>query len=106
MGLSILARLGMDSSEFKSGLSDAQASTSSFTNKLSSAFMSATKMAGSALGNFAIGGVKDMIEFQKGMSEVFTLMPGISKSAMGSMEKDVRNLATTMGLDLTDAVSS
>ena len=106
MGLSILAKLGMDSSEFKKGLGNASRETSSFGKKITSAITSATKIAGAALAGMAIKGTMDMVQFQKGISEVFTLLPGISKGAMGEMEKDVRELAQTMGLDLNDAVKS
>jgi len=106
MSLSILARLGLDSSDFKSGLSDASRQTSGFSSTLTSAVTSAAKLAGAALAGLAIKGTADMVRFQKGISEVFTLMPGISKAAMGQMEEDVRKLSVTMGIDLNDAVSS
>lgn len=106
MSLSILAKLGMDSSEFKKGLNDAGNESRSFGQKLSSAITSATKIAGLALAGFAVKGTKDMIDFQKGISEVFTLMPGISKENMGKMSDDVRELARMMGIDLQDAVTS
>tara|TARA_R110000824_G_scaffold326522_1_gene513450 strand:+ start:9623 stop:12553 length:2931 start_codon:yes stop_codon:yes gene_type:complete len=106
MGLSILAKLGMDSSEFKKGLGDASRETSSFGKKITSAITSATKIAGAALAGMAIKGTMDMVKFQKGISEVFTLLPGISKASMGKMEDDVRELARSMGLDLNDAVQS
>ena len=82
MGLSILAKLGMDSSEFKKGLGNASRETSSFGKKITSAITSATKIAGAALAGMAIKGTMDMVSFQKGISEVFTLLPGISKGAM------------------------
>jgi TP901 family phage tail tape measure protein len=106
MSLSILARLGLDSSEFKSGLRNATNESKSFGEKLSASITTAAKLAGAALAGLAIKGTADMVQFQKGVSEVFTLMPGISKKAMGAMEKDVRELARSMGLDLNDAVSS
>lgn len=96
----------MDSSEFKKGLSDAGKESSSFGKKLSSAITSATKIAGTALAGLAIKGTKDMIDFQKGITEVFSLMPGISRDAMGTMENDIRELARSMGIDLEDAVNS
>ena len=106
MSLSILARLGLDSTDFKSGLSDASRQTSGFSSTLTSAVTSAAKLAGAALAGLAIKGTADMVRFQRGISEVFTLMPGISKAAMGKMEEDVRKLSVTMGLDLTDTVNS
>lgn len=106
MSLSILAKLGMDSSEFKKGLGQASKETSSFGSKLSSAITTATKVAGAALAGLAIKGTKDMVEFQKGISEVFTLLPGISKENMGKISGDVRELARSMGIDLNDAVKS
>ena len=106
MSLSILAKLGMDSSEFKKGLGQASKESEGFGKKLSSAITTATKVAGAALAGLAIKGTKDMIEFQKGISEVFTLLPGISKENMGKISDDVRELARSMGIDLNDAVKS
>ncbi len=36
--------------------------------------------------------------FEKGMNEVFTLLPGISDTAMDEMKKQVLDLSTTMGI--------
>jgi len=44
---------------------------------------------------------KEFMAFEKGMNEVFTLLPGISKDAMQSMEGDLKNFSKEFGV-LTD----
>jgi len=54
--------------------------------------------AGAALGAFAVKSVKEFGSFEKGMQEVFTLLPGFSKDAMDAMSQDVLNLSNKMGV--------
>ena len=54
-------------------------------------------LAGAAVGSFAVSSVQDFATFQHKMNEVFTLMPGISKDAMGKMTDDVMNLSNETG---------
>ena len=65
----------------------------------------AAKVAGAALvgvgvavGAMAVKGVAEFAKFEKGMNEVFTLLPGISADAMGKMEDQVLALSTQMGI--------
>jgi TP901 family phage tail tape measure protein len=56
--------------------------------------------AGAALGaikDFTIQGVNSFIDFQGSMNEAFTLLPGISDSAMAEMSGQVKDFATEFG---------
>lgn len=53
--------------------------------------------AGAATFAFAKESLKAFTSFEKGMKEVFTLLPGLSDSAMSDMTKDVRELMTQTG---------
>ena len=103
---SILAKLGLDTGDFKKGLDSTGTHAKKFADGFGKVIASGIKVASVAIGAFAIKGTKDLIEFEKGINEVFTLMPDITEKAMTKMQSDVRGLAVTMGLDLTDAVNS
>jgi hypothetical protein len=67
--------------------------------------MSKAAAAGFAAGAALIGkGVLDFGGFEKGMNEVFTLLPGISGSAMDAMSDDVKSFATEFKVLPTDVV--
>lgn len=51
-----------------------------------------------AITGFAAKGLQEFTSFQQGITEVFTLLPGISEDAMSKMEKDVEGLSTTFGV--------
>lgn len=52
---------------------------------------------GAAATAFASDSLKSFASFEQGMREVFTLLPGISKKAMGEMTEDARQAAVQMG---------
>ena len=102
---SILAKMGMDTTEFSQSLEKVEKKTKKFSDKFGTFIKNGVKVASVAIGAFAVKGIKDLVEFDKKINEVFTLMPDISKSTMDSMQDDVRKLAVSMGVDLTDAVN-
>lgn len=102
---SILAKMGLDTKDFSQKLERVEGRTKKFADKFGSFIKSGVKIASVAIGAFAVKGIKDLVEFDKKINEVFTLMPDISQKSMGKMQDDVRRLATTMGVDLTDAVN-
>ncbi len=51
-----------------------------------------------ALVGVAAAGVKEFASFQRGMNEVFTLLPQISGEAMTKMSEQVKDLAVDMGV--------
>lgn len=58
----------------------------------------ATAAAGAAVAAFAGASVREFASLEKGMNEVFTLMPGMSEDAMGDMTDDVQAFAREMGV--------
>jgi TP901 family phage tail tape measure protein len=61
-------------------------------------------MAAKAIKQFADESIAEFQTFQKGMSEVFTLMPGMSKSAMDSMKEDVIDFGKEVGRTTDEVV--
>ena len=101
---SILAKMGLDTDDFNRKLGRVEEKTKKFSDKFGSLIASGVKIATMAMTAFAVKGIKDLVDFDKKINEVFTLLPNASKESMGKMTDDVRRLATTMGVDLTDAV--
>lgn len=107
----LVAKLQADSSQFKAGMAGAQRDVDTLTGKSKSAFAKlgpAAKLAGAAVAaGIAAGAVKSVgafVEFEKGMNEVFTLLPGISDKAMGQMEDDVKDLSKEFGITTKETV--
>ena len=104
--MSILARLGLNSEQFEKGLDKVSGHTQKFSDKFMGHIKNAVKVASVAFGAFVAKGLKDFVEFENSITEVFSLMPDITNEAMGKMQKGVRELAKELGLDLNDAVKS
>jgi len=64
----------------------------------------ALALGAAAVGKFVFDSTKEFIGFEQKMREVYTLLPGISKDAMGEMQEDVKTLARDMGVLPNDAV--
>ena len=112
---SILAYLGLKSKEFMSGLEGAKGSTKTAMGKMGSLIKSFGKAAVAGLAiaaaamtaaiiKFSVEALQAFAEFEKGMNEVYTLLPGISKRQMGKMQADVLGLSREMGVLTTDMV--
>ncbi len=54
-------------------------------------------VAGAAIAGLAIKGVTSFIAFEDQMNEVFTLLPGISETAMDQMSRQVLDVSEDMG---------
>lgn len=54
--------------------------------------------AGAALGTFAAASAQAFASFEKGMNEVFTLLPGITEPAMAEMSQQVKDFANEFGV--------
>lgn len=76
--------------------------TDSFLGKWGGRVAGAGAAAFAAVGAAAVGaagaGIAAFTGFQKGMNEVFTLLPGISGDAMDSMKEDVKKFAGEFGV--------
>jgi TP901 family phage tail tape measure protein len=57
--------------------------------------------AGAAVGAAAVYGVKKFADFEQGMNQVFTLMPGASAEVRDQMIADVKKISSEMGI-MTD----
>ena len=105
---SILAWLGLKADKFKQGLKDAVGDAKGMGGKMGGMLAKAgpamaagiaagAAAAAAAVATFAKNSLAEFATFEKGMNEVFTLMPGISKKEMGKMQDDVLELSRTMG---------
>jgi TP901 family phage tail tape measure protein len=85
----------------KESKKDVESLSDAIGDKLSNVAAGAVVAAGAAMTAAVVKFVRDsMAEFQqfdKGMREVFTLMPGMSQEAMGVMEQQALDAATEMG---------
>lgn len=91
------ARLGLQSRDFDSGLDSVGSRWGLFGgNLLRSAGVLAVGV-GAAFAGMAAKGVTEFASLQKGMNEVFTLMPDISEKAMSEMTAQVREFSKEFG---------
>lgn len=95
-------------SSFRSGIGGMEKDVSGFGTSVKNSLVgiggvaAKTVVAGmatatAAVAGFAVAGSKAFINFERGMNEVFTLLPGISEDAMGAMEDQVLELSRTFG---------
>tara|TARA_R110000824_G_scaffold35418_1_gene111090 strand:+ start:10967 stop:13762 length:2796 start_codon:yes stop_codon:yes gene_type:complete len=100
--VAITAMIGVNSSAMSRGLKRAGMKMRAWAKASMARLAAITKagmlLAGAAFAIFAVKGVKAFAQLEKGMNEVFTLLPGISKSAMGKMEEQVLQLSQKMGV--------
>ena len=110
---SITAFLGLDSRPMKKGLKgakkDAKGAGKSMGTSLGKAgtMLKAAVVAGAAaafaaalisVGKFVKNALGEFALFEKGMLEVFTLLPGVTKKEMGKMSKQALDLAKDLGV--------
>lgn len=74
------------------------------TGGMSTAAKTAAVAAGAAVAGAVVKSVGAIADFDTGMREVFTLMPGISQQAMDAMSDDVREMAQEYGVVTSDVV--
>lgn len=112
----LFVELKNDSARYKSdlvktttdaGKAGGQAASRSLAQSLGDGLKQHAKLiaatAGAALGTFVAGSAQKFASFEKGMNEVFTLLPGITAEAMSKMESDVKAFSNETGV-LTDEV--
>jgi TP901 family phage tail tape measure protein len=88
------AKLDLDSTNFDTGV----ASAGSGIGKLGTAAAVAGVAAVAAVGAVGVKSVMAFAEFEKGMNEVFTLLPGTSQAAMDEMSTHVKSFSTEFGV--------
>lgn len=103
--MSIIAKLGLSSKDFSKALGKVEKEGKSFSTNFASAIKKSFAVAGTAIATFATKGAIDFTNFEKKITEVFTLIPDAGKDAFEKLEDGVRSLSVEMGIDLTDAVN-
>lgn len=89
------AKITVDDKGFNQGLDRGQRQFGVFAKKIAVAAAAAGIAAGGAL---VVGATKQFAALQTGMNEVFTLLPGISESAMDKMTTQVKGFAKEFGV--------
>lgn len=100
----VFATLDLRDSEFYTKINRVESKWSKFGSLIGKATAVGAAAATTAVAGFAAKGVKDFVQFENGMNEVFTLMPGVSQDVMDSMSDDVRSLSKEMGIAHSEAV--
>jgi TP901 family phage tail tape measure protein len=90
----LYGELGLDDGPFNKTLKGAGGALGGLT-KIAAAVAVA---AGAALAGIAVKGIMAFTEFERGMNEVFTLLPGITQPAMDSMTQQVKDFSTEFGI--------
>lgn len=75
-----------------------------FANKFGMSAADAAISAAKAVKEFADQSIEEFQTFEKSMSEVFTLMPGITQDAMGKMEDDVLAFSAQVGRQTDETI--
>lgn len=97
MGLQVgelSALLSLDSRQFETGLMGAGRGMGSLTAAAGAAAIGI----GAALAGGAAYSLLKFGDFEQGMNEIFTLLPGISQQAMDSMSQDVQDFSREFGV--------
>lgn len=96
--------LDLDAAKFERKLDGVDSKFGKFATGLGVVAAAGVAAAGAAVAGFAVAGVKEFGKFEKGMNEVFTLLPGMSEDAMGEMSDDTRKFVREMGVAHDEAV--
>ncbi|MEJ6952446.1 phage tail tape measure protein [Natronospora cellulosivora (SeqCode)] len=97
----LYAELGLNDAKFNSGLNKARGLLS---GGIATAAAAGAVAAGAALTGIAVKGLKEFASFEKGMNEVFTLIPEASAEAKDQMTEDIKDFAKEMGVVTDEAV--
>lgn len=99
--LQIVAQIGVELARLKKGLKDATGALTGWAKRTTAAVMNiatkGTAAGAAAIAAFGAASLKEFASFEKGMLEVFTLLPGISEKAMNKMSDQTLQLAQKMG---------
>jgi len=79
-------------------LNDLSKKITDFAKNAAKKLAIATTVAAVAVSGFAIASTNEFVKFEQGMNEVFTLMPGITQSAMDNMSKEVKQFSKDFGV--------
>jgi len=67
-------------------------------DKLNKALIAGAAAAGAALVGMGVAGVKAFADFEKGMNEVFTLLPGLDQQIREDLTQGVKDLSEELGI--------
>lgn len=97
----LLVRLKGDASSYRTEVSGARKQTQDLSadlkDKLSKAATAGFAAATAAVAAFAVDSTREFLQFESQMGEVFSILPGISKTAMSAMQDDVLAFSTEVG---------
>lgn len=100
----LTAFLKLDTGPFDRESAAAEGKFGAFGGRLGKIAVAAGVAVAAALGTAAYKGVQAFAEFETGMNEVFTLMPGISGEAMGEMSDQVKDFSRDFGVLPNDVI--
>ena len=92
------AILRLDKRNFDSGIGEAEGRFSRFGGAAKSLAKGVALGAGAAVAGAVVTGTKALFDFDTGLREVFTLMPGITEQARTAMQEDVLAFSKSAGI--------
>jgi TP901 family phage tail tape measure protein len=94
----LFATLGLDSKGFEKGVDKSGSKWDNFGKNMVGKGKAAAAGAAAAIVGLTVKSVTEFASLEKGMNEVFTLMPGISRTAMSKMTDQVRSFGKEFGV--------
>ena len=100
----LLVLLKMDSKEFSQGTDNAKKKTLDLKDAIGAGLVAAIGLATKAAVQFANESLAEFQTFEKGIKEVYTLLPGASEEALGAMRDDVIEFSKDVGRTTDETV--
>ena len=96
--------LKLNSQQYEEGTEKAKKKTKDLENLISGALTGALLAAGQAAVAFANESLAEFQQFEKGIKEVYTLLPNASKESLGAMKQDVIDFSVEVGRTTDETV--
>lgn len=93
-----------DFDDYNNKLDSMEKKTSGFGSKLGGALKKGALIGGVALAGLGIAGLKMASDFESSLAEVKTLLPDISETAFGELEKGILQFSKDMGIATSEAI--
>ena len=100
------ATLGLNKRDFDQGLGEAEGRFSRFGSTAASLAKGVAVAGAAAVVGAAVAGTKALLDFDTGIREVFTLMPGITDQARVAMQDDVLAFSKSAGIATGEVLPS
>lgn len=97
----LMVVLGIDAGGYSDGLNRAARDAEQASGRMSTVLSAGVAVVGSSIGtltSLAVAGATTYTKYQQQLTEVFTLLPGITESAMSAMSDDVQAFALEFGV--------